>query len=184
MTLTPQQQRANASVGELLALGYSETRVSQEVKVTVPTICKIYNIEQYPHWNVSEELAAKLDELVTNTLKQYLERLFQRISMTSVEACHDVDMTVDETVTAKIRSAIKMAFMGLVDAQVRPVELPKGIAAAFTALAPDLYVIKLKPQHSETERLRLIIHELEHLIQRLHAQIPASRDSEYPEAAF
>ncbi len=92
---------------------------------------------------------------------------------------------MNEKVRSEIHSAILRTLINLLAADSPPIPLPPGMAASLASLGPDLYLIKLDPhQDSSGDQLRLLIHELNHLIQRLRAQLPESRDPHYREPEF
>lgn len=183
--LDSQQQRGYAATRELVDLfGWKEKTIAEEVRVVTGTISRIYNLYRWPSWSVSEELATNLERLVTKVRKKCLEKLFQCITMTSIETCNNNGVIVDEIVQESICSAIGMSFMRLIDPQVPPVHLPGGVAAVLVKLAQDLYVIKLMPHHSEGDQLKFVCHELDHLKDKLLIQSPESLEFERPESEF
>ena len=89
-------------------------------------------------------------------------------------------MVVDAQMRREIHRSLFLGLASRLDATPIPVELPKGIAGVIASRGEDMYFIKLNPltdckeEDKKIQHTRLLIHELEHVIQRLRCSLPVT----------
>jgi len=166
---------AAARIRALQALVKTQKWIAAEVELLTQARCHFTTINKIlndRNRSVSKKLAAALGTLVRIAYKELFEKLIHRFQMTVVE--RGSNETVD---SSEILHSVITTLNNLFDPVPAPVDLPPGIPAALVSLGPDVYLLKLSPHTSDNQKRLLVIHELEHVLQRLRADL---QDPEEP----
>jgi len=166
----------------LVNLGYTQKRIALEIKRAGSTISRILSRDQI--LRISEKsataLAAALVEVVKRACRERFVVISQYLKLTVLDCCYNEGTTVDEQVRAEVHSAMLNTLIDLFGPDPSRISLPPGVTAALASLGSGLYVIKLNPDETSVlHQLRLLKHELDHLIERQCARLPESKES-YP----
>jgi hypothetical protein len=183
--MNEKQRRAKLALDELSKLGFSQNTIALRLGVDPTTICHINALrpESISEFYVSERLAGNLEQLLLDCCRERCDSVLPKLPIQVIETCHHAGVMVTEEVRAQIRLSMEITLSSKFDLKSPPVSLPDGIAAAIAYLGDDLVLIKMQPHDSgdqaknEANRKRLLIHELEHLIQRIREGLPESKEA-------
>ena len=177
-----QHERAKISINRLFALGFSQKEIAARITFDQSTISRARN---NPDWAVGVRLAEALEAAECECIRERLAAIIPFLKLTEVETCNDQNIHVNEGVRSELRQVMLDTLQNLLVPNSSSVPMPKGIAAAFAAVGDGMYLIKIDPQHtSDQDRLKLVIHELTHLLQRLRAKIPPTETPYYPKSEY
>lgn len=182
-------QRKSAAIIEFLQeLGVSIKEIAAKLNVSPSMISRIRNTAIHGLHPRSEGLTGKLQSLVEETLQRRLAPILQRLPILVLDTCSSVP--VDEDLRAEIREAILTSLARALasspvanEFESKPLNvcLPDGVQGAIGSLGSSLYVVMIEGK-DDADRMRLLMHELQHLQERLRRHLP---DHHYrPESAF
>jgi hypothetical protein len=178
--MNPHQRRAKFALDQLLRLGLSQKEVAGRLNVHFTAMSHINALEKEPDFYVSKRMVDGLEQMVQDRRRECLAALLAHLPVTVLETCNDAGIVVDETLRREIQRTFLSALAGKLAPDSPMVPLPAGVAGAVAALGDDMYLIKLDsfPSAGDPEggvqHTRLLIHELEHLIQRLRSSLPTT----------
>lgn len=190
--MNQRQQRAKTALAKLMELGLSQKDIALRIGANFTTMSHINNIERAPEFYVSDHMAENLERLVIQVRREMSEVVNADLPLRVVDTCASAGVVVTDDVRKDIRHAMASELSNSLIPESPAVDLPEGIAGAIAALTPNLYLIMLNPsKHScmgdpstDTNRTRLLIHELEHLIDRLRFTLPEAKRPYRPSSAY
>lgn len=161
------RKRRDCADARIRALHKTFGKTQQEIAAAVGcSVTHINYILSDCNRSVSKKLVGALGEVMKTAYKELFEPLIQRGLIQLVET--DSNEMAD---SAEILRRVITTLINLFDPDPAPVDLPQGTPAVLVSLGPDVYLLKVSPQSSDEDKLRLLIHELEHMVQRRRAQL-------------
>ena len=186
--MNDRQQRAYNACVELMQLGLSQKEIAARIEVHAATINRICNLDRADEWRVGEETVLALEALVMIVREEKSVIALAELPIKLLDTCNDAGVIVDDQISTEICQACVMSLAHAINQKVH-IPLPNGIEGAVASVGPDLYIVKLQRQTGDTneveiKRRHLLIHELEHLIQRLRADLPEQEESSHTISAY
>lgn len=186
-------QRKSAAIIEFLQdLGVSMKEIAARLNVNPRKINRIRNVAIHDPNPRNELLTVKLQSLVEVTLQRRLELILHHLPLSVLDTCSSV--VVDEGLRAEIREAIVTSLAKTLasstvtkladefESKSFNIRLPDGVQGAVASLGTTMYVVVIEGKDNDAHRLRLLIHELRHLEERLSQHLSDRHDR--PESAF
>ena len=166
---------ADSHVSEMLKLGYNQSDIAILADISETTVSKILNQREHPEFSVSRALVSKLENAIAKACKKRVTALLPYLSIHILDHCASVPVT--EELQSEIRQMVAHSLSNSFSSEKSASHLPKGVEGVVAYLGDDLYLVKLSLQPDdnggdEADGLRLLIHELEHIIQRLRQRLP------------
>lgn len=193
--MNSKQQRAKVAMDQLDKLRLSHNYIALRVHVHESTISRISHLDKDPLYPVGEFLADALEDLVLPLYREQYEVVQTPLCITLLATCPNAGVIVDEEVRSKICNAFKMTLANSFIPSSPSVLLPPGIEGALAVVGDPqdgLYLIKLQPQtgpnpdspENRTKWVRLMIHEVNHLLRILRSYLPEAKAPDKPKSAF
>lgn len=204
--VNPNQERAHAALQDLLSLGLNQKDIASRLGGSGPSmVSHINGIYKHPDFHVSEKTALALEALVVTVRLEKAKAVLEGWPLVVLETCNCQGAVVDSGVRNSIRDAI---LSGLATAALSEsafeFDLPGEIAGALAKIGPDAWILVRKrlsetdtPAVSESraragidrleaeiESLQVAIHEMQHLIDHLRSELPATDALRIPKAAY